>query len=88
MSVYRFPPVANTDGLTVHEQLAKITEELQEVYAAHTAGDTEQLGIETCDVIQACETLLRLVFGDQDVERFRAEVIYKNARRGYYEAVD
>lgn len=96
MSAYRFPPMARVDGIDAYEQLGKVKDELREAKAAYYAhkygepdgGKREAYGMELLDVIHATETALRMEFDDDEVERLRAGVIYKNARRGYYEAVD
>lgn len=88
MSVYRFPPMANMESQTVQKQLDKIAEELEEASNAYEYETNDQFGVELMDIIHATETLLRMHFTNDEVDRYRAAVVFKNARRAYYEVVD
>lgn len=93
MSIYRFPPITNTDGIEAKHQLQKIKSELHEAIAAemnYRCGVTDgnrrkEYGMELLDVIHATETALRMEFTEDEAQRLRAKVIEKNAKRGYYE---
>lgn len=87
MSVYRFPAIANPPVIFAN-QLRKIDEEIHEVWDAYTKGCSDStVGIELLDVIQACETALRMLprLSEDDVEELRAKVIEKNLNRFYYD---
>lgn len=84
MSVYRFPPMANIEMFETLEQLEYIEQELREAYEANHDNERQAYGMELLDVIHATETALRMEFSEQEVERLRAMVIEKNAKRGYY----
>lgn len=86
MSVYRFPPITCRPK-TFADQINKIYEEVQEVIDAYAHAESyKAVGIELMDVIQSCETALRMLpFTDNGTEMLRAETIEKNAKRGYYE---
>lgn len=59
---YNFPPYAvGDDKVILRDQIAKITEEVNEIDEACNALNTERVAIETIDVIVACETLLRML---------------------------
>lgn len=89
MSVYRFPPIA-IKPKSFADQIDKIYEEIGEVWDAYIDHEgCNAIGIELLDTIQACEKALRMLpLTEEEVEQLRAEVIRKNAVRGYYEAVD
>lgn len=59
---YNFPPYAvGDDKVILRDQIAKITEEVNEIDEACSVLNTERVAIETIDVIVACETLLRML---------------------------
>ncbi len=78
----------------IDEQVGKITEEVGEIEEAldafrcnNNTETFESLGMEILDVIHACETLLRNIYDDVEVEDLRDKVIAKNEERGYYDAL-
>lgn len=88
---YRFPEMKGIPKRTMHDQIQKIKEELQEVedaYNSYADGDRtrsrEVLGLELIDVIHATETALRIAFTDSEVDDLAEKVIKKNEDRGYY----
>lgn len=90
---YRFPEMRDIPKWTMHDQIQKLKEELQEVKDAYKRlqeGDVvrsrRELGMELIDVIHATETALRIAFTDAEVEELAKEVINKNEERGYYDA--
>ena len=58
---YNFPPYDAGSDVNLIDQIAKIAEEVKEIDEACNALNTEQVAIETIDVIVACETLLRML---------------------------
>lgn len=85
MSVYRFPPIT-IEPKSFADQIDKIFEEVNEVWDAYiNHAGWEAVGIELLDAVQALEkALMMLPFTEEQVEQLRAEVIRKNAVRGYY----
>lgn len=80
--LYNFPPIGlKTDKAL---QVEKIAEEAKEV---ETASNEHELIMETLDLIQACETLLRM-FDEKDVNQVKTETVDKNYKRGYYRRID
>lgn len=91
---YQFPKI-ETDS-SINQQVWKMREEMLEIEAEHAeiiiASVTNKpfrysnLAIETLDLMQACETLLRkLPFSKREIDTMRNLVINKNRDRGYYE---
>ncbi len=76
---YNFPPIEKFKTDTAG-QAEKILEEAEEVEAAENDFD---LVMETLDVIQACETMLRM-FDERFVRDVKRKTIAKNANRDYY----
>lgn len=90
--MYMFPYCEKFKDV-IDEQVEKITEEVGEIEEALDAFRSnnntetfENLGMEILDVIHACETLLRNIYDDTEVEELRDKVIAKNEERGYYDA--
>lgn len=95
---YRFPPIVIPDVWTIYDQSEKIWEETREMQRAELAFESTQgkqtmasynaydrLIDETMDVIQACETLLRMLgLNNEEAQMFRLETEKKNDYRGYY----
>lgn len=80
--LYNFPPIGlQTDKAS---QVEKIAEEAKEV---ETANNEHELIMETLDLIQACETLLRM-FDEKEVNQVKTETVDKNYKRGYYKRRD
>lgn len=80
--LYNFPPIGlQTDKAL---QVEKIAEEAKEV---ETAENEHELIMETLDLIQACETLLRM-FDEKEVNQVKTETVDKNYKRGYYKRRD
>ena len=76
---YQFPKYTKTK-VSIGNQIQKINEEAREVALAT---DLHEVILETLDVIQAAETLLRSC-DQEEVQKTFVEVINKNEERGYY----
>jgi len=74
-------PVISTEN-TVHQQIRKLSEELVE-YIQSSGVNSD---LEVLDVLQACETLVRIHFRGRDklLQQTIRTVIEKNKKRGYY----
>lgn len=85
----RFPRTIFIKQNTIQEQMAKITDELKEVYDEFldTPVDYRKVAVELLDLIQAAETGLEILREQKGVDIARAEkdMIIKNEKRGYYE---
>lgn len=88
---YQFPPVKVENGTTLEEQAQKIIEEAQEVLGAVIVSNKNPspsrynaVFMEVFDVIQACETFLRIADMPSFAANARHNVIDKNIERGYY----
>lgn len=90
---YQFPKIETSN--TINQQIWKMREEMLEIEAEHSEiivaqmmGEPysfEDLAIETIDLMQACETLLReLPFSKREIDALHQKVIRKNRARGYY----
>ena len=89
MSAYRFPPLATLDRMDPDRQFSKAREELNEAENAYQYESLDRVVEELFDTIHAIEGIIRILITDEEcVEEIRAQVIAKNARRGYYKVVD
>lgn len=81
---YNFPPYDAGSDVNLIDQIAKIAEEVKEIDEACNALNTEQVAIETIDVIVACETLLRML-PEGYADAAKQMVYAKIAGRGRWE---
>lgn len=96
---YRFPAMAKLNEWTIEQQLEKAREESQEIDDAYeeikrispyTAPEDIRhrrinFGMEVMDRIHCDETLLRMVFKDNEIAAIQKRVLEKNHGRGYYD---
>ena len=86
--MYNFPATKWVGTASIGEQVTKIGEEYLEVVeiATNDAYSIEDLAEETADIIQACETLLRIIEEGWGVEYqdVASKIIVKNMERDYY----
>jgi len=80
---YLFPECKKYKSM--EDQVEHIANELEEVCDSFLEADARGVVIEILDVIHACETLLRNMVSNEELEEFVEEVIKKNEERGYYE---
>jgi hypothetical protein len=83
-----FPKTVFVESCTINEQMEKIGTEFGEVIdaLANPIINHEGVAIELWDVIQSCETALRILEEQHgvDVSIVRQYVYEKNRARGYY----
>lgn len=85
--LFSFPPTVFTKRNDFATQLIHIASEFNEVSKAFQDGESpERVAEEMIDAIHSLETGLRILQQNRgiDVDVTAAEVMIKNARRGYY----
>ena len=88
MSIYRFPEILDKPS-SIHDQIMKLHEELDEIEEAFLSGDYEQAGVECWNLNHATETLSRMLTDDEERARgWIQQTVEDNSERGYYKAVD
>lgn len=93
-AAYTFPATKWVEkDASIVNQAKSIEEEANEVYKAiwdfsFDGGSIEDVAIEAVDVIQSCETMLRILeeYHEVDIDAAVRAVYVKNDARGYYEA--
>ena len=91
---YTFPPTKWARDCSVNQliQGASIAHEVYEAFSeacdlSHGKTDADAVAVEVVDVIQACETMLRILERDHGLDAGDAvrAVYEKNDARGYYD---